>query len=293
MARPSRRRSVVLGALLVGGCIALVTAWRVLPRVVVTIGIERDVGISLPAHLPVDVSIDKAVEVGFSEPLDSQIVLRDPIRFSMDHALEVPIDLQVDVPIDTDVLVDQTIHVSLEAPIDMPLTDQELSLGRLTIPVDTSILVDDEIPIDIVVPIDSSVSSVLGLSVPVKANLPVRMKVPIKQRVHVKDTLDVAVRDLHARLHVVVPISADLPLKQAIHVTGQVHVPIHRTVPVRFDRVSIQPAPEPIPVTVTLPQKVPVRLSASMVPVVNLAGEVPVKVGPLRIKPAGVALGVE
>lgn len=292
MGKPLSRR-FTLGAALLGGILAAFAAWRLLPHVVVKIGIDRDVGILLQGPLPVDVSIDQSVDVGFAEPLDSQVVLRDPIRFSMDRALEVPIDLQVDVPIDTDVFVDQTIHVSLQAPVDVPLTEHELSLDRLTIPIDTSVLVDDEIPIDLTVPIDATISSVLGVRVPVKGNLPVRMKVPIKQRVHVKDTLDVAVHDLHARLQIVVPIEADLPLKQAIHVTGQVHVPIHRTVPVRFDRVSIQPAPEPIPVTVRLPQKVPVHLSASMAPVVSVSSEVPVKIAPLRVKPTDVAVGIE
>jgi hypothetical protein len=291
--QPSRRRVVTLGALLAGGALLVLAARLVIAHLVLTFGVDRDVGITLRAKVPVDVSFERSVDVGFSQPLASQIVLRDPIRFSMDHALQVPIDLQVDVPIDTDVFVDQTIHVSLQAPIDVVLTERELSLDRLTLPIDTSVLVDDEIPIDLVVPIDTSVSSVLGLSVPVKANLPIHVKIPIKQRVHIKDTLDVAVSHLRAPLHLVVPIVADLPIKQGIHVTGQVHVPIHRTVPVRFDRVSIQPAPEPIPVTVTLPDKVPVQLSTAIAPVVNLSGEVPVTLGPVRIKAGDVSLGVE
>ena len=293
MERRSRRRVVTLGAIVAGGALVVVAARLAIAHLVLTFGVDREVAVSLRGKVPVDVSFERSLDVGFSQPLASQIVLREPIRFSMDHALNVPIDLQVDVPIDTDVFVDQTIHVSLQAPVDVVLTEHELSLDRLTLPIDTSVLVDDEIPIDMVVPIDTSVSSVLGLSVPVKANLPIRMKIPIKQRVHVKDTLDVAVSHLRAPLHLIVPIVADLPIKQGIHVTGEIHVPIHRTIPVRFDHVSIQPDPEPIPVTVTLPSNVPVRLTTAVAPVVNLSGEVPVTLGAVRIKAADVVVGVE
>jgi hypothetical protein len=282
------RLSWALGAVAIAAIVALSSTHFVLQ-----VGVPWGVVARPTGDLPVHVTIDGGVEVGFTQPLESTIVIRDPIHVAIDRAVTVPLDLQVDVPIDTMVMVDQVIDVAMKAPLDVVITERELQLEHLTVPIDTSVLVDDKIPIDTIVPIDSAVTSVLGLSVPVKANLPIHLVVPIKQPVHIHDTIQLAVTQLRAPLHMVVPITAKVPIKQGVHVTGEIHVPIHRTIPVTLGALSITPTPEPIHVTVALPEATPVHLTATLSPTITLPEPVQVGLDPIRIDTKDVSIGVK
>jgi hypothetical protein len=300
MSSPERQGRIAQALARVGPRWGLATAAAVGAAVAIAsmhfvalVGVPGGIVARAVGNLPIRVELDGGVQVGFTQPLESTIIIRDPIHVAIDRAVTVPIDLQVDVPIDTTVAVDQVIDVSLQAPVDVVITERELQLDRLTVPIDTSVMVDATIPVDTIVPIDSAVTSVLGLSVPVKANLPIRMAVPIKQPIHIHDTIQLAVTKLHAPLHMTVPITAKVPIKQGIHVTGEIHVPIHRTIPVTLGALSITPTPDPLRVTVSLPEATPVNLKATLTPTVELPEPVQIKLDPIRIDTKDVTVGVK
>jgi hypothetical protein len=136
-----------------------------------------------------------------------------------------PVPLQdVEVPVDATIVLDGAIDVDVEVPFEAVLTAKDLGLERLTVPIDTAVLVEETIEIATTVAIDASVTSVLGVSVPVKGNLPIRATVPIRQKVRVKDTIEVSVEALRIPLRAVVPLRTKVPIRQPIKVNGRVRL---------------------------------------------------------------------
>jgi hypothetical protein len=152
-----------------------------------------------------------------------------------------PVSLEgVEVPVDATIVLDGAIDVDVEVPFEAELTGKDLGLERLTVPIDTSVLVEESIEIATTVAIDSSITSVLGVSVPVKGNIPIRATVPIRQKVHVKDTIEVAVEALRIPLRAVVPLRTKVPIRQPIKVSGRVR--LADGAPVQLGAVRIKAA---------------------------------------------------
>jgi hypothetical protein len=127
------------------------------------------------------------------------------------------------------------------------------------------------------------------------SHLVVRLTLPggVVARANVRDTLELSVKKLRAPLHMTIPIAAKVPIKQGVHVTGQIRVPIHRRVPISLGALVIRPSPEPLHVTVSLPEAVAVHLSATLTPTVSMPDPVALQLEPLRIESHDVKVGVE
>ena len=88
--------------------------------------------------------------------------------------------------------------------------------------------------------IDTTVTSVLGIAVPVKANVPVKTTVPIRQRERVKETVEIGVGHLRIPLRAVIPLKAKVPLTEPLRVSGKVR--LAEALPVQLGAVRIKAA---------------------------------------------------
>jgi hypothetical protein len=290
---PLRRRGRAIGIGVAGLVTVVLAARYACSHLVVRFEVARDVAITAPPEIPLALRLDKEMVVDLSSALDAKIVLDDSLHISVDHDIQVPVDLDVDVPIDTTVMVDQMLDLDVAVPVDTVLTERELNLDRITIPIDTYVLVDDDLAIDTFVPLDTTVSSVMGVSVPVKGNIPIKLTVPIKKRMHVKDVLTVAAHDLSAPLHMTLPIKTKVPIHQPIHVTGRMHVPVHQTIAIHLDPMAIKVSGAAIPVRVQLPEHVPVRVAAAIDPEIHLPERMPVQLGTVEVKASDVHFAMQ
>ena len=173
--------------------------WLV-PRVVVTIDLDADLPVTLKGIIPFSTRLEKRVDATIAQEVQAEAMLGDSLSVQLDERLSIPIRLDIDVPIDTKIAIDDSLDVELIAHVMTTLTDKELKLDELTIPLDTEVFVDDVVHLKTVIPLDTTVQSVLGIDVPVKANLPIEIDVPIKQKMRIRDTLRVKVRGLRAPL---------------------------------------------------------------------------------------------
>jgi hypothetical protein len=189
----------------------------------------------------------------------------------------------MNVPVDTSMRIDQTIDVVMTVPIDVVLTERELDLTKLEIPIDTELYIDDVIPIELVIPIDTEVETALDMKVPVKAKIPVEVKVPIKQKVRVRDTLRVGVPKLRVPLRMQVPVKAQVPIHQDVRVRGEVEVPVKRKVSVPIKQVMRPDLGDEVAAQVTLVGTLPAEITADLHTEVTMDQAIPTRIGEIRL----------
>jgi hypothetical protein len=190
------------------------------------------------------------------------------------------------------VLVDQVLDLNFEVPIDVMLTQKELNLGKLQIPLDTELFVDETVLIETTLPLDTSVKSLLGASIPVKGSIPIKMSVPIKQKIRVKDQITVDVKQFRAPLKMVIPIRAQVPVKQVLHIVGAVKVPIKQTLPIHVKKDIGATLANTVPVSIRMDNKLPISLEEFDCDV-EIEGTIPIKLGTLTIKKESVRVKVK
>ena len=168
-------------------------------------------------------------------------------------------------------------------PIDTVLTERELDLSHLTVPIDTDMFVDDAIDLDTVLPIDTEITTTLGIKVPVKARIPVKMKIPIHQKIHVRDTLVLGVRKLRVPLKLTLPVRVHVPIDQSFHVRGMIHAPIKQRLRVPLHKTISAKLATDTPVQVKLSGQMPAYLETKIDATVSIDKTIPTRLQPLRI----------
>lgn len=263
------------------GVLLAVFAWLVSTSALV-LEIDRDVPVSVRGKVPLEAEVSQRVEVEIAEDLNANVRL-GRMEIPLDETIEVPLDFRLTVPVDTAMRVDETLEVAATVPIDVVLTERELDLGKLEIPIDTEVYIDATIDVDLEIPFDTEVETTLGVKVPAKGKVPVKAKVPIRQKVRVRDTLHVAVPKLRARLRMQLPVRAQVPIHQSIHVKGEVDVPVKRKLSVPIKQVMRPDLDHAIAASVKLTGKLPAELQAKLHTEVTIDQAIPTRIGELRL----------
>ena len=247
--------------------------------------LDEDVEVLLRGKIPLRAAIDQQVDVSIAKNIAADVSL-GTLTIPLDTSFQVPLDFVLDVPLDTEIAVDDTLNLSARVAIDTVLTERELDLGKLAIPIDTDIFVDDMIAIELTVPIDSEVTTVLGVTVPVKMSVPVKAKVPIRQTDHVRDVITVSVPQVRVPLHLVLPVRAQVPLQQTLRVRGNVRVPVKRRISVPVKQLLHVSIADPLPVEVALAGRVAADLKAELDTTVSIEQAIPAHLGAIEIEPS-------
>jgi hypothetical protein len=288
-----RRLSWTLPLTLLGAVVLGVMGLWLMGKLVISLDLDRDVQVGLHARLPFTTRVNQELQVQLDHEISADVQLGKELTVPIDEVLQIPIDIVLDVPIDSEVQVDQTIELELEVPIDTVLTQKELKLEKMRIPIDTEVFVDDVVKLSTVVPLDTTVTTVLGMQIPVKANLPVNLEIPIHQKMRVRDTLDIGVDDFRAPLRMTLPVRASVPFKQKLRVKGEIRVPFKRTLAVHVKHAIVAPVTDKMQATVKLHGALPVKLDAELRGDVEVAEDVPVRLGTIRLRPEAVQLTLE
>lgn len=283
----TRRGWLAASALFVTACV--LTIFWLKNNVIIRLELDDELSVSVRGKVPIRTAIEQTVDVSIAEDVETTVKL-GTVAIDLNEQVDVPLRMNIRVPIDSEVQIDQALDLALSVPIDTVLSEKELDLNQLTIPIDQKVFINDTIHLDVVVPIDTTVTTTLGVRVPVKANLPVKVKVPIKQAVQVRDSLKLKLKNVRVPLKMVVPVRTKLPLKETFRVRGTITAPIDQTVRVPL-RKTIRPTLGPeLPVSVTLAGKFPALIKATLDSTVAIDAPVQTRLGPIRVGARDVAL---
>jgi len=236
-----------------------VFAWWAVEHVALQVQLPQAIPVHVNSIMPFSARFDKPLPVKLDDLLAIKVSLNQ-LSVPIDETLHVPVHFDVDMPFEGDVAINQELDLALDVPINMILTERELDLSRLQVPIDTEIFIEDKIAVDFVLPIDTQAQTLLGVTVPVKVDVPIHTKVPVKQKVRVRDTVDISVRELHVPLHATVPVKVKVPVHQTLNVQGTVRAPIRANVPIHLQH-TIRP-----------------KMTEDVDALVRIRGEVPAKV---------------
>ncbi len=283
----TRNRWLAAGALFAVACVLSILWLK--NHVVVRLELDDELRVSVRGKVPIRTSIEQTIDVTIAEDVETTVKL-GAVSIDLNEEIDVPLRMNIRVPIDSEVQVDQALDLALNVPIDTVLSEKELDLNQLSIPIDQKVFIDDVIDLDVLVPIDTTVTTALGVRVPVKANLPVKVKVPVKQAVRVRDSLKLRLKNVRVPLKMIVPVRAKLPLKETFRVRGTIHAPIAQTVRVPL-RKTIRPGLAPhLPVTVSLAGKFPALIKATLDSNVAIDAPLQTRLGPMRFGAADISL---
>jgi hypothetical protein len=135
-------------------------------------------------------------------------------------------ELVVQVPIDSDIAIAGPVHVAVTVPIDLLLTEREIDLTQLEVPLDNDIFIDDMIQLSTTMPVATQVATPLGITVPVNAEVTINGSVPIRQSIRVRDRLKLKLDKLSIPIKASVPVQLTVPLEQTFRVRTIVAVPL-------------------------------------------------------------------
>jgi hypothetical protein len=287
--RPPRSARLKLSILLAIVVASLSAAVWALDRYELVVSIEPVVPVALRDSVPVRMRLDQSVDVELPDPLHATVRL-GKLSIPLNETIVVPLATTLSVPIDAEVQIDQPLRIALTVPIRTVLTERELNLSRLVVPVDDDVFVDDTLDLDVIIPLDTEVTTTLGIVVPVKGQLPIRARVPIHQKLHIRSRLTVGIEKFAIPLSVDLPIEATLPFKQTIRVRGIIDVPIHQRLAIPIRQVLHPDVQEPIAVTAAVNGKIHAALKADIATDVKVRevlqtqlGAVHVQVGDLSV----------
>jgi hypothetical protein len=285
----SRRTWLFAGALLLSLCV--VAAIWLKNHVVIRVELDDELRVSVRGKVPVRTTIEQRVDVTIQEDVATKVKL-GTVSIDLKEQIDVPLRMNVRVPVDSEMQIDQPVELALNVPIDTVLSEKELDLNQLTIPIDQDLFIDDAVDLSVVVPIDTTVTTSLGLRVPVKASVPVHVKVPIQQAVRVRDSLKLRLKDVRVPLKMVVPVRAKVALKETFRVRGMIVAPIEQTVRIPLEK-TIRPTLGPdLPVRVSLSGKFPALIKAQLDSSVTIDAPVNTRLGPMRFGARDVALEI-
>ena len=270
-----------------GACVVLIFLWAFLDpfsKFVFLLDTEKEVEIGFNTKIPVSGSIDKNIDVQLPQRFGANVLLNQHLTIPLDETLDVPLNMTVAAPVEADVLVDQILDLNVDVPIDVVLTENELTLDKVQVPLNSDVFIDDTLQIETTLPLDTTVKSVMGVPIPIKASIPIKMSVPIKQTIRVKDDVTVDVKHFRAPLKMVMPIRAQVPVKQKLHIVGTVKVPIEQMLPVHIKKIIGTTLQNAVPVSVAIGNKIPISLKASFDSDVQINGTIPIKLGTLSFK---------
>jgi hypothetical protein len=205
------------------------------------------------------------------------------LEVPINERLLLPLKLDLSLPVVATVHVDQLLELSLDVPIRTVLTERELRIEQLEVPLDTEVFIDDVIDINTTLPIDTHVKTSLGLSVPVQAELPIRLKVPLRQKLRVRDSLALHVSKLKVPLEVTIPVKVQLPLKQDLHISGTVQASIKQDVEIPLKQILHPNLSEPIQVAVQLQGALPARIEGALAASVDVERPLKAQLGEIRV----------
>jgi hypothetical protein len=270
--------AVMLALAFVG--LASIVLWG-LRHFELVVRLRNQVPVHLRGKLPLRAAIEQQVDVRIHDDVAASVTL-GALRIPLDETLTVPLDFVLAVPVDSEMTIDQPITLALDVPIQTVLTEQELDLNQLEVPIG-DIFIEDYVNVEDVVHIETHVETTLGITVPVKADIPIKARFLIRQNVHVKDPLKLNLDKLQIPIRATIPVEATFPLRQTFRVRGMVEVPVKQSIAVPIHQVITAAVPGSLPVTVTLSQNVPAHLKASIEAEVAVEQAIAAELGEVRI----------
>lgn len=251
-------------------------------HIAITIELRSDVPVKLERPLELQASVTEPMDVDIDAEVTGRAKIK-PFSVSVDQQLRVPLNLVLDVPLDAKVKVEEIIPVRTTVPVDMVLTEKELDLSHLEIPIDDSVFVDDVIVVDTVVWIDSNATTVAGIVVPVKMRVPIKVRVPVKQKIRVHDRLILGLKSFRIPFHADLPVNADVPFKQEMRVSGTAHVPVRQTVSIPFKQLLDVSVPESVPMEATVKGTAAAHVTSPVHVTATLGDGVRARVGKIQL----------
>lgn len=168
--------------------------------------------------------------------------VEDEVKVHIDSNIAVPINADIDVPISTNIFIDEVFDVEASVPVSISLTENELQLANIAVPIDTYFPIDESIQIDTTVPIDSVISTYGGLPVKVKVDLPIQATIPIKQDIRVKKDLLINLNQFQIDLNFELPINTLVAIKKPIKAAS--------IIPIKVDTIINAPIKAKVPINI-------------------------------------------
>jgi hypothetical protein len=269
---------VAAGALL-ACALAGAMGWT-LSRYRLVLRVPDPVNVAVVEAVPLRASVAQAVDVRVDQDIVAQAKL-GALDVPVDQTLRIPLHADLDLPVDAQVSVDQAFDLALDVPIHTVLSEHELRIADLVVPLDTDVFVDDVLQIETTIPLDTHVTTTLGVSVPIKGDLPVRARVPIHQKVHLRDNLSLKVEHLTVPLDATIPVVVHVPFKQDLSVRGRVNAKLREPIDVPIRHTLHLNLNEPVAVNARFTGSLPAQVTADLHTTVDIDRPLRTRLGPI------------
>src|SRR5690606_14802166 len=116
----------------------------------------------------------------FEDRFSAQATIESQMDIPIESLFSIPLDFDITLPVNATMRVEQEFEVAMDVPIQFELSPRDLSMGAVSVDLDTEIFIDDEVEVELLVPIDATIAAFGAIPVPVAGNLPVKARVPIR-----------------------------------------------------------------------------------------------------------------
>jgi len=191
--------------------------------------------------------------------------IKKDVNVNIDTVISIPLDAEFDIPFSAKIQVNEVFDVNTTIPISLVLTEKELKLAELVIPIETDFPIDEIILVSTTVPIDTTITTYANVPIKVKGELPINISIPIKQNIHIKKTLLINIEHFKMSLDLDLPIKTQVSINQPITASS--------TVPIKLNSV----------VDIPIKTSIPVNIADTFTTQVGIDGSLSVKSGTLKL----------
>lgn len=177
----------------------------------------------------ITISLDKRLKLDIEE-MKVTTRVDEKINVRMDSTISVPVNTVMEIYLNEDVMIDEIFDIKTVVPVSIVLTEKEVRLTNLEVPIETDIPIDEMIMVDTVIPIDATLKTYAGFPVKVKGNIPIKAAIPVRQMIHIKKNIVIDLARFKMALNMDLPIAIQAAINQPIKIKSTIPVEINETV---------------------------------------------------------------
>ena len=251
---------------------------------------DRLSAIRIPEEILGHVAFASDAGILFEDRFSAQATIESQMDIPIESLFSIPLDFDITLPVNATMRVEQEFEVAMDVPIQFELSPRDLSMGAVSVDLDTEIFIDDEVEVELLVPIDATIAAFGAIPVPVAGNLPVKARVPIRQPVRIRDRVDVNLANFAVKVDTVIPIKAKVPFHQDVVVKGDVTGRIRKTIQVPINQTLSIPIRETVPVGLHMAEELKINLDGFVPTRIRFDEALPVQLQSLVIAPGDISI---
>ncbi len=251
---------------------------------------DRVGAIRIPEEIMGHVAFAADAGILFEDRFSAQATIESQMEIPIESLFSIPLDFDFTLPVNATMQVAQEFEVAMDVPIQFELSPRDLSMGTISVDLDTEIYIDDEVEIEIMVPIDATIAAFGAIPVPVSGKLPVKARIPIRQPVRIRDRVDVNLSNFAVKVDTVIPIKARVPFHQDVVVKGDVTGRIRKTIQVPINEKLSVPILGTVPVGLHMADEVNIKLDGFVPTRIRFDEPLPIQLQRLDIAPGDISI---